>query len=78
MLTHARALLTSVTGETAYLDADARDPAAILSGAAATLDFSQPVAVMLIAVALPEWRPDVPADPGGPVTAMWGGVGRKA
>ena len=23
-------------------------------------------------VALPEWRPDVPADPGAPVTATWG------
>jgi hypothetical protein len=156
VLAHARALLTSVTGTTAYLDADVRDPAAILSGAAATLDFSQPVAVMLIAimhcvpdeddpygivrtlmdavppgsylvlsqpaldqapehaaeaeaaltksmrqkvmfrthdqverffdglellepgvVALPQWRPDEPVDPDGPVTGMWGGVGRK-
>jgi hypothetical protein len=156
VLAHARALLTSVTGATAYLDADVRDPATILSGAAATLDFSQPVAVMLIAimhcvpeeddpyaivrtlmeatpsgsylvvshpardqapaqsaqaeaaltqamrqkvtfrthqqvsgffdglellepgvVALPQWRPDEPVDPDGPVTAMWGGVGRK-
>ena len=29
-------------------------------------------------VHLPEWRPDEPVDPDGPVTAMWGGVGRKA
>jgi hypothetical protein len=50
VLTHARALLTSVTGTTAYLDADVRDPAAILAGTAATLDFSQPVAVMLVAI----------------------------
>ena len=156
VLAHARALLTSVTGATAYLDADVRDPGAILAGAAATLDFSQPVAVMLIAIMhcvpdeddpyvivralleavppgsylvlsqpakdmipeksaqaeaaltqamrqkvqyrthaevsrffdglelvapglvhLPEWRPDEPVDPDGPVTGMWGGVGRK-
>jgi SAM-dependent methyltransferase len=156
VLAHARALLTSVTGTTAYLDADARDPATILAGAA-TLDFSQPVAVMLIAIMhcvpdeddpyaivgqlmravppgsylvlsqpakdmlpekaaqaeaalsramrqkvqyrthaevsrffdgleliepgvvhLPEWRPDEPVDPDGPVTGMWGGAARKA
>jgi S-adenosyl methyltransferase len=50
VLAHARALLTSVTGTTAYLDADVRDPATILAGAAATLDFGQPIAVMLIAI----------------------------
>src|ERR1700760_2468167 len=50
VLAHARALLTSVTGTTAYLDADVRDPEAILAGAARTLDFGQPVAVMLIAI----------------------------
>jgi hypothetical protein len=157
VLAHARALLTGVTGTTAYLDADVRDPAAILAGAAGTLDFGQPVAVMLIAIMhcvpdeddpygivgqlldavpsgsfltlsqpardmlpekaaqaeaalskamrqkvqyrthaevsrffgglemvepgvvhLPEWRPDEPSDPDGPVTGMWGGMGRKA
>jgi SAM-dependent methyltransferase len=157
VLAHARALLTSVTGTTAYLDADVRDPKAIVAGAAETLDFGQPVAVMLIAIMhcvpdeddpygivqtlldalpsgsylvlsqpakdmvpeqsaeaeatltramrqqvqfrthaevsrffdglelidpgvvhLPDWRPDGPVDPDGPVTAMWGGVGRKA
>jgi len=157
VLTHARALLTSVTGTTAYLDADVRDPATILSGAAATLDFGEPVAVMLIAIMhcvpdeddpygivrrlmdavpagsylvlsqpakdmvpeksaeaeaslsqamrqkvqfrthaevsrffdglellepgvvhLPVWRPDTPVAPDDPVTAMWGGVARKA
>jgi hypothetical protein len=156
VLAHARALLTSATGTTAYLDADVREPAEILAGAAATLDFGQPVAIMLIAIMhcvpdeddpytivrrlieavpsgsylvlsqpakdmvpeksaqaeaaltramrqkvqfrthaevsrffdgldligpgvvhLPEWRPDEPVDPAGPVTAMWGGVGRK-
>jgi hypothetical protein len=51
VLTHARALLTSSDeGETDYIPADLRDTAAILSGAARTLDFSEPVAVLLIAV----------------------------
>jgi S-adenosyl methyltransferase len=51
VLAHARALLTSgPEGATAYIDADLRDTATILAGATATLDFSQPVAVMLVAV----------------------------
>jgi hypothetical protein len=51
VLSHARALLKSTPqGACAYLDADLRDPEAILAAAARTLDFSQPVAVMLIAV----------------------------
>jgi hypothetical protein len=51
VLAHARALLTSSPeGKTAYLDADLRDPAKILAQAAEFLDFSQPVAVLLIAV----------------------------
>jgi hypothetical protein len=51
VLTHARALLTSAPGGvTDYIDADLRDPPKILREAARTLDFSQPVAVMLIAV----------------------------
>jgi hypothetical protein len=51
VLVHARALLTSSPeGETGYLDADIRDPGAILAGAAELLDFSKPVGVMLIAV----------------------------
>jgi hypothetical protein len=51
VLAHARALLTSgPDGETAYIDADIRDPERILGEAARTLDFSQPVAVMLLAV----------------------------
>ncbi len=37
-------------GATDYLQADIRDPAAILDQAAATLDFSKPVAVMLLGV----------------------------
>jgi hypothetical protein len=51
VLSHAKALLKSTPeGACAYLDADLRDPDAILAGAAQTLDFGQPVAVMLIAV----------------------------
>jgi hypothetical protein len=51
VLAHAKSLLTSTPeGACAYLDADLRDPDAILTAAADTLDFSQPVAVMLIAV----------------------------
>jgi hypothetical protein len=51
VLAHARALLTSSPeGATAYLDADIRDTGDILAGAARLLDFSQPVAIMLIAV----------------------------
>ncbi len=49
VLSHARALLTSAEeGMTSYIDADARDVDSIVSAAAATLDFSQPVAVILI------------------------------
>jgi hypothetical protein len=51
VLVHARALLTSTTeGSTAYLEADLRDPEAILRQARQLLDFSQPVAIMLVAV----------------------------
>ena len=50
VLAHARALLTGVDGETAYLDADIRDIGKVLEAAARTLDFSRPVGVMMIAV----------------------------
>jgi hypothetical protein len=51
VLSHARALLTSdPAGECAYIDADMHDPDAIVAEAAKTLDFSQPVAVMFVAV----------------------------
>jgi hypothetical protein len=50
VLTHARALLTGTPGHTDYIHADLRDTGTILKQAAGTLDFSQPVAVMLIAV----------------------------
>ena len=51
VLTHARALLTSdPAGATDYIDADLRDPRGILASAVPLLDFSRPVAVMLMAV----------------------------
>ncbi|MGX6606438.1 SAM-dependent methyltransferase [Micromonosporaceae bacterium Da 78-11] len=53
VLTHARALLTSSEqGATAYIDADARDPEKILNDPAVrdTLDWTQPVALLLVAV----------------------------
>jgi DNA-binding HxlR family transcriptional regulator len=53
VLTHARALLTSAPeGKTAYIDADLREAATILDSAEVrdTLDFSQPVGLLLIAV----------------------------
>jgi hypothetical protein len=49
VLSHARALLTSgPQGKTAYADADLRAPDQILAQAAATLDFTQPVALLLV------------------------------
>lgn len=51
VLAHARALLTSnPRGKTDYIDADLRDPDKIIAAAAQTLDFSQPVAVFLLAI----------------------------
>ena len=51
VLTHAKALLTSTPeGKTDYIQADVRDPEVILSAAQRTLDFSEPVAVILIFV----------------------------
>ena len=53
VLAHARALLASGPhGVTAYLDGDIRDPEKILSDPAArgTLDFTKPIALMLVAV----------------------------
>ena len=51
VLLHARTLLTSdVSGTIDYIDADLRDPGTIVREAARTLDFSRPVAVMLIAI----------------------------
>ena len=51
VLVHARALLTGTEqGATAYIEADLRDTADILAQAARTLDFSQPVAIMLLGI----------------------------
>jgi len=51
VLLHAQALLTSSPrGGLDYIDADLRDPSKLLAQAARTLDFSRPIAVMLIAV----------------------------
>ena len=51
VMLHAQALLTSsVPGVTDYIEADLRDPRTILAEAARTLDFTQPVAIMLIAI----------------------------
>jgi hypothetical protein len=53
VMVHARALLTSSPqGETAYIEADLREPQTILADDTlpATLDLAQPVAVLLIAV----------------------------
>jgi S-adenosyl methyltransferase len=51
VLSHARALMASgPLGACDYIDADLRDTQTILAEAERTLDFSRPVAVMLIAV----------------------------
>jgi S-adenosyl methyltransferase len=53
VLAHARALLTSSPeGRTAYIHADLRDPSSILSSPVVrdVLDFSQPIALMLVAI----------------------------
>jgi O-methyltransferase involved in polyketide biosynthesis len=51
VLSHARALLASgPQGKTAYIDADLRDPEQILVSAAATLDFTQPAALLLVGI----------------------------
>jgi O-methyltransferase involved in polyketide biosynthesis len=49
VLSHARALLTSdPAGVTSYIDADARDPGAILAEAGAVLDLAEPTAVIMM------------------------------
>ncbi|MFC6018381.1 SAM-dependent methyltransferase [Plantactinospora solaniradicis] len=51
VLVHARALLVGAArGATDYIDADVRDPDAILRGAGRTLDFDQPVGIMMLGV----------------------------
>jgi len=49
VLSHARALMKSTPeGAIGYVDADVRDPGTILADARSTLDFGEPVAVMLL------------------------------
>jgi hypothetical protein len=51
VMRHAQALLASgPDGATGYIQADVRDPETILAQAAETLDFSQPIAIMLLAM----------------------------
>jgi O-methyltransferase involved in polyketide biosynthesis len=51
VLVHARALLTSTKeGACAYIDADVRDPETILAEAAKTLDFTRPVALIMLGI----------------------------
>lgn len=68
VLAHARALMISgPRGATEYIDADFRDIDEILEGSSQTLDFSRPVAIMLIAIL---HLIDDEADPHGIVTKL--------
>ena len=65
VLAHARALLTSSPeGRTGYIHGDLRDPAAILADPVTTevLDFSQPIALTLVAILHFLWDDDKPAE----------------
>jgi S-adenosyl methyltransferase len=49
VLAHARAMMTSAPGGAiGFVDADVRDPDAIVAGAGAILDFSLPIAILLL------------------------------
>jgi len=50
VLAHARALLTSTKGTTAYIDADLHDPGKILAVAPRTLNFTQPIGLMMLGI----------------------------
>jgi S-adenosyl methyltransferase len=51
VLVHARGLLTSTAeGACDYMDADLRDTSRILDRAAGTLDFTRPVALMMLGI----------------------------
>ncbi len=68
VLVHAEALLTTAPGGvTSYIEADVRDPGKILDEAARTLDFSEPVAVMMLGIL--GQIPDTD-DPGSIVTRL--------
>ncbi|MGN9841139.1 SAM-dependent methyltransferase [Nonomuraea sp. H19] len=64
VMTHARALLTSTAdGKTAYIEADVRDPRAILDHPEVrdTLDFTEPIALMMVAILMHLADEDDPA-----------------
>ncbi|HEX6855823.1 MAG TPA: SAM-dependent methyltransferase [Streptosporangiaceae bacterium] len=68
VLLHAQTLLRSTAaGACDYIQADLRDPARILAEAGRTLDFGQPVALMLLAIL--QFIPD-DADPWGLVAQL--------
>ncbi|HCU95450.1 MAG TPA: hypothetical protein DHU96_23160 [Actinobacteria bacterium] len=74
VLAHARVLLTgSPQGRTAYIQEDLREPEQILASATVrqTLDFSQPVAVMLVAIL--HFLTDE-EDPAGIISALLGAL----
>jgi O-methyltransferase involved in polyketide biosynthesis len=51
VLAHAKVLLRGTPeGRTDYIDADLHDPDTILSAAARTLDFTRPIAIMLLGI----------------------------
>jgi len=51
VVAHARALMTSSPeGECAYLEADIREPEAIIEQAGAVLDFSRPIGLLLLGI----------------------------
>jgi S-adenosyl methyltransferase len=72
VLVHARALLTSSPeGVTDYVEADVRDPDRILREAAKTLDFTQPIGLMMLGIL--GWIPDSD-DPHGIVSRLLGAL----
>ena len=78
VVAHARALLPRPDPSCGYLEADIRDTGKVLAGAAQTLDFGKPVAVILSSVL--HLIPDTD-DPYGIVRRFTGrtpaGVGRR-
>lgn len=84
VLVHARALLVSdPRGMTAYIDADVRDTDKILNEAAATLDFTRPIGLMMLGIMGNIWDDDeayaitrrlVDALPSGSYMALEDGV----
>jgi hypothetical protein len=72
VLSHARALLGSgPRGACAYIEADVRDPGAVLDQAAQTLDLARPTAVLLLAIL--HFVPDI-YDPEGIVARLVAGL----